>query len=237
MIAEPTLAKPQSAAAHVARTLERLARAISKDHPGRIALVSSFGADAAVLLHLVARIDRATPVIFIDTGKLFGETLRYRDALLAQLGLTDLRTIGPRQGEESQVDPEGILFASDPDRCCHMRKVIPLARALEPFDAWINGRKRFQASSRAMLEPVETADGKTKYNPLFDWTAEDIAGYFADQNLPPHPLVADGFLSIGCMPCSDRTQAGEDPRAGRWRGQTKDECGIHTLAPTSLRDE
>jgi phosphoadenosine phosphosulfate reductase len=226
---------PELAAADRADLLLR--QAIKQDFPGQIALVSSFGADAAVLLHLVATIDPATPVIFIDTGKLFGETLRYRDQLTARLGLTDVRVVGPAALDENAADPDGILWASDPDRCCHFRKVLPLQRALGSVSAWINGRKRFQSASRDALTAVEITDGKTKFNPLFDWSVSDIDSYFERHDLPRHPLVEDGYLSIGCMPCSDRVASGEDPRAGRWRGQAKVECGIHLGAQSPVRDE
>ncbi len=211
-------------------TEDMLAEAIRHEFPGRIAVVSSFGADSAVLLHLVAGIDPGVPVLFLDTDKLFGETRRYRDRLVERLGLTDVRTISPDPIAVAQRDPEGILWARDPDACCALRKVEPLARALEPFDAWINGRKRHQSASRAELEVVEAAEGKVKLNPLADWDPAALAEYFARHDLPPHPLVEDGYRSIGCMPCSDRVADGEDDRAGRWRGSAKIECGIHLPA-------
>jgi len=208
-------------------TEDMLAEAIGREFPGRIAVVSSFGADSAVLLHLVAGIDPGVPVLFLDTDKLFGETRRYRDRLVERLGLTDVRTIGPDPIAVAERDPEGVLWARDPDACCALRKVEPLARALEPFDAWINGRKRHQSASRADLDLIETSDGRVKLNPLADWDPAALAAYFARHDLPPHPLVEDGYRSIGCMPCSDRVADGEDDRAGRWRGMAKIECGIH----------
>ncbi len=208
-------------------TEDMLAEAIRHEFPGRIAVVSSFGADSAVLLHLVAGIDPGVPVLFLDTDKLFGETRRYRDRLVERLGLTDVRTIGPDPIAVAERDPEGVLWARDPDACCALRKVEPLARALEPFDAWINGRKRHQSASRADLDLVESADGRVKLNPLADWDRAALAAYFVRHDLPPHPLVEDGYRSIGCMPCSDRVAEGEDDRAGRWRGMAKIECGIH----------
>ncbi|TWT15856.1 phosphoadenylyl-sulfate reductase [Reyranella sp. CPCC 100927] len=210
-----------------ASTREFLRAAITDTYRGRIALVSSFGTEAAVLLHLVAAIDRATPILFIDTLKLFPETLRYRDLLTARLGLTDVRTIQPDAGRIAQADPDGDLWRRDPDYCCAIRKVEPLERALSGFDAWINGRKRFQGGARATLAPIEHADGRVKLNPLAEWSVEDVDGYFATHYLPRHLLEADGFTSIGCMTCSAPTLPGEDRRAGRWRGQDKTECGIH----------
>jgi phosphoadenosine phosphosulfate reductase len=217
---------------------ELLAEMIRNEFPGRIALVSSFGVEAAVLLHMVASIDPATPVLFLDTGKLFGETLRYRDALIRQLGLREVRTIQPDPARLLAEDPSGTLWRTDPDRCCLMRKVEPLADALAGFEAWINGRKRYHGGARADLPVIEVADGRIKINPLASWTAEHMAAYFAAHDLPPHPLSAEGYLSVGCLPCSDRARPGEAARDGRWRGRGKTECGIHLpSAPSTSRGE
>jgi len=199
---------------------------------GGIALVSSFGAEAAVLLHLVAQIDRRVPVIFVDTGKLFGETLRYRDILVERLGFTDVRSVEPDAVELARRDPDGMLFQRDPDACCALRKVEPLEeRSLEGFSAWINGRKRFQGGLRGSMPVIEEADGRIKVNPLARWSARETKAYFAAYDLPHHPLEADGYRSIGCMPCSAPVRPGEDARAGRWRGRDKSECGIHLARP------
>jgi phosphoadenosine phosphosulfate reductase len=197
---------------------------------GRVGVVSSFGAESAVLLHLVATVDAATPVLFIDTGKLFGETLRYAEKLRGLLGLEDFRLLKPDAVEVTEADPAGDLWRQDPDGCCGVRKVRPLARALEGFDTWITGRKRFQSTARAELSKTEIVDGRLKVNPLAQWSREDLDGYFAAYDLPRHPLEADGFLSIGCFTCTDRVAPGEDPRSGRWRGSGKTECGIHLPA-------
>lgn len=204
-----------------------LAQVMKTEFSGRIALVSSFGAEAAILLHMVATIDPSTPVIFLDTGKLFGETKKYRNQLCNLLGLSDVRSITPLADNEQALDPKGALWASEPNRCCYFRKVLPLQRALEGFDAWITGRKQFQNSDRSSLPFFEMADGRVKVNPLMGWSPEQIEAYFETHNLPPHPLVAEGYPSIGCMPCTDRVAADEDARSGRWRGQNKTECGIH----------
>jgi phosphoadenosine phosphosulfate reductase len=205
-----------------------LAAMIGEEFPGRIALVSSFGAEAAVLLHMVSEIDPATPVVFVNSGKLFGETLRYRDLLVERLGLTDVRTVSPEPERVEQVDPDGVLWYGNPNMCCYIRKVEPLRRALEGFDAWITGRKGFQGGEREGLPVVEAGDdGRIKVNPLAGWEKEALDAYFTDHDLPRHPLEADGFLSIGCMPCTDRVAPGEHARAGRWRGKSKSECGIH----------
>jgi phosphoadenosine phosphosulfate reductase len=194
----------------------------------RIGVVSSFGSESAVLLHLIAQIDPTTPVVFLNTGKLFGETLRYRDRLQDTLGLTDLRNIGPHPSDRARLDPEGRLWSRDTDACCGFRKVLPLRHALEGFDAQITGRKRFQTNARHEMQPVEFFEGRFRFNPLAAWTQADIEAYFAAHDLPRHPLVEDGYPSIGCIPCTRRVAAGESYRDGRWAGLDKDECGIHT---------
>ena len=194
---------------------------------GRVALVSSFGAESAVLLDMAAKVDPAVPVIFIDTGKLFGETLRYRDQLIARLGLQDVRVVGPARQTEASRDRAGNLWLKDPNACCQFRKVEPLKKALAGFPAWISGRKRYQGGERTALPAIEFADDKIKLNPLATWTRAQIQAEFLARDLPRHPLEADGFLSIGCMPCTDKVASGEDVRAGRWRGMVKSECGIH----------
>ncbi len=195
--------------------------------PGRIALVASFGSESAVLLHMVAEIDPATPVLFLDTGKLFGETLRYRDALVERLGLRDVRSIFPEPLTLSEADPDGLLFTRDADRCCLLRKVLPLQRALSGFDAWITGRKGYQSANRRALPCIEADGQRIKINPVIDWTKASVDAYFDRYGLPRHPLEADGFLSIGCMPCTERVAPSGDLRSGRWSGLEKTECGIH----------
>lgn len=194
---------------------------------GQIAAVSSFGTESAVLLHMVASADRATPVVFTDTLKMFPETLAYRDTLVDRLGLLDVRVIQPDATLLAAKDPEGIRHGYDPDGCCDLRKVEPLARGLAPFEAWISGRKGFQAGTRRALPRFEVEDGRLKLNPLADWDKAALDGYFATYDLPRHPLEAEGYLSIGCAPCTSKVKPGEDPRAGRWRGFDKIECGIH----------
>lgn len=195
----------------------------------KIALVSSFGAESAVLLHMAAEIDKSIPVIFIDTRVLFAETLAYRDELVALLGLTNVTTVYPKPELLAKEDPEQFLWADNPDRCCEIRKVLPLADALKGFDAWISGRKRFQAQSRSNLALFESEGGRIKINPLAHWTAHSILSYLETHSLPRHPLVAKNYLSIGCIPCTSPVKPGEDARAGRWRGREKVECGLHTL--------
>lgn len=208
-------------------TLDMLRAVLHDEDMGEIAVVSSFGAESAVLLHLVAQVNPDTRVIFVDTLKLFGETLRYRDQLVALLGLTNVQVVEPDPLALQINDAKGLLWQRDANSCCAIRKVEPLARALKSVDSWISGRKAFQASTRAHVGQFEKVDGKLKINPLAGWSKADLDAYFAQHGLPPHPLVADGYLSIGCMPCTTPVKPGEDARAGRWRGSEKTECGIH----------
>jgi len=207
--------------------LELIQISVRQLYPGRIAVVSSFGAESAILLHLLAQVDRAVPVLFVDTDKLFGETLRYRDKLVRQFGLTDVRTLTPDLARSAELDPKGGLWAKSTNLCCQIRKVEPLAHGVAGFDAWISGRKRFQAATRAAIPLFEAEGGRIKVNPLADWGPRELQAYADLHQLPSHPLVAQGYLSIGCMPCTDPVAPGEDARAGRWRGQEKTECGIH----------
>ena len=208
-----------------ATSLLRLA--IDDLFPGRIALVSSFGADSAVLLHMISGIDKSTPVVFVDTGQHFPETIAYRDRLVESLGLTNIVVAEPEAETLAAEDPEKFLFASDPYRCCEIRKVQPLGKALAPYEAWITGRKSFQSLDRARTPLFEAEGERVKVNPLVGWSAGDLLAYIKQAELPPHPLVAMGFPSIGCLPCTSAVRPGEDGRAGRWRGKGKTECGIH----------
>ncbi|SFK44328.1 phosphoadenylyl-sulfate reductase [Methylocapsa palsarum] len=207
---------------------EIIRRAIEEFFPGKIALVSSFGAESSVLLHMVSQIDKSAPVLFIDTKVLFPETLDYCDRLVAHLDLRNVKVIRPDELRLAEQDPEDFLWSSDPDRCCEIRKVEPLAKALEGYDAWITGRKRFQAQTRASLPLFENDEGRVKINPLAGWTASALLSYIDVNGLPRHPLVAKNFPSIGCIPCTSPVKPGEDSRAGRWRGRGKLECGLHS---------
>ncbi len=205
-----------------------LLRALAvREFPGRIAVVSSFGAESAVLLALVAEADPRIPVIFLETGKHFEATRRYRDRLIETLGLEDVRLVLPEARHVANLDPAGTLWQSDPDGCCRLRKVAPLGRALAGWGAWVTGRKRYQGNGRSALPTFEAVDGKVKVNPLAAWPKARIEAAFAARKLPRHPLEAEGYLSIGCAPCSCPVAAGEPLRAGRWAGCGKTECGIH----------
>lgn len=207
---------------------QALRRAI-EDYKGEIALVSSLGVDSAVLLHMVAQVDKSLPVIFLDTGKHFRETLHYRDMLVSDLGLTGFKNITPDRANVKTEDPNGDLHASDPDACCDLRKVRPLDSSISGYAARITGRKRYQTRDRANMPILETEGRQAKVNPLAYWTAKDVTTYMRKHDLPPHPLLSLGFLSIGCQPCTTRVTEGEDPRAGRWRSNEKTECGIHYI--------
>jgi len=214
--------------ARYAHTRDVLRKALAEKEHGEIAVVSSFGSESAVLLHLVAEANPATPVIFIDTRMLFEETLAYKEELVRQLGLTDVRTVSPDGKVIRDTDPFGRLHMSDPDACCAFRKTHVLSEALSGFDGWVTGRKRFQAVTRhnvGLYEP--SSDGKLKINPLAYWSKADIDAHFAAFDLPQHPLIEHGYLSIGCASCTSPVAKGEDARAGRWRGLEKTECGIH----------
>jgi phosphoadenosine phosphosulfate reductase len=205
-----------------------LLRAVLGEHMlGDAALVSSFGAESAALLHLVASIDPRVPVLFLDTGKHFPETLAYRDLLAGRLGL-NLQIVHPDPEQLQARDATNLRWSYDPDGCCEIRKVLPLEKAMARFDASITGRKAFQASTRNALPRFEVDGERLKFNPLADWTPDDIQAYFVEHGLPQHPLVEQGYLSIGCAPCTSIVKPGEDPRSGRWSGWDKTECGIHT---------
>jgi len=212
-------------------TQEMLRAVFEGSLAGDVATVSSFGAESIVLLHLLAKVDPNMPVLFLDTGKHFADTLAYRDEVVKRLGLTNLQILTPDEADLKAKDDTGLRWSYDPDGCCEIRKVKPLEKALANFDASFTGRKSFQSETRANLPrfEIDTSDaqGRLKINPLIDWSAEDIAAYVEEHGLPRHPLVERGFPSIGCEPCTHKVAPGEDPRSGRWKGWDKTECGIH----------
>ncbi len=216
-----------------------LSQMLEENPDSKIAVVSSFGSNSVVLLHLVASVDPSLPVLFIDTGRLFGQTLQYRDQLASELGLTNIRSIGPQTNHVHERDPAGALWVVDSNACCALRKVEPFAKALEGVDIWISGRKRYQGASRTSLPLFEAEGTRLKINPLANWTSGDIDIYRNAFDLPQHPLVEKGYRSIGCEPCTTPVKDGEDERAGRWRGAGKTECGIHlpVLNPGLLSEE
>ena len=212
-------------------TREMLRAVIAEKLAGRIGVVSSFGAESAILLHMVAQIDPSIPVVFLETHKHFPETVAYRDELASRLGLTNLVIVEPDPVRLTERDANGLRWSFDPDGCCEIRKVEPLARTMAQFDATITGRKGFQSATRAGLPrfEVDRSDvaGRLKLNPLANWSKDELDAYVAEHDLPAHPLVAQGYPSIGCSPCTSKVAVGEDPRAGRWKGWYKTECGIH----------
>lgn len=206
---------------------EVIAASLTLFDPKKIAVVSSFGAESAVLLHMVSKQDPDVPVVFIDTGRHFRETIAYRDRLRDVLGLTDLRVIHPPAEQLQTEDPQGTLHAGKPDRCCHIRKVVPMRDVTSGFNAWFTGRKRYQARTRSGLPFVELVDGKMRVNPLAGMSETDISDYFVRHDLPIHPLALVGYPSIGCEPCTSPA-TNRDKRSGRWAGISKTECGIHS---------
>jgi phosphoadenosine phosphosulfate reductase len=214
------------ASADPAKVIEKAIEAVPA---GRLAIVSSFGTESAVLLKYVADVDSSLPVLFLDTGMLFEETLDYRDRLVDFLGLTDVRSLKPQTELVARRDPTRDLWLRDTDSCCHIRKVRPLSDALGAFDGWVNGRKRFQGDARADIAHAETDGRLLKFNPLAALTRKDIDQVFEMEQLPRHPLEKMGFSSVGCMPCTSRTLDGEESRAGRWRNSGRTECGIHSI--------
>ena len=231
----PTLAARLDAElrhAHPATVLESAVEAFGD----KLALVSSFGAESAVLLHMISKIKPDVPVLFLDTGMLFGQTLDYRKNLAAKLGLTDVRDLRPAYNDLAVADPNAKLWQTDTDACCEVRKVIPLDKALVEFDAWITGRKRFQGGERTGLEFFQPEPPlRLRVNPLAHWRPQDVVDYMDENALPRHPLVARGYPSIGCEPCTRAIKPGEPERAGRWwwENDEKRECGLHVAEATA----
>jgi phosphoadenosine phosphosulfate reductase len=201
------------------------------------ALTCSFQHEGVVLAHMLQSIAPETPIVFINTGYHFPETLAYRDLLVRSYRF-NLVEVGPAQTKEEVARAHGPeLFRHDPDRCCEINKVEPLRRALRGVRAWINGRRRDQASTRQTLPILEELpNGMVKINPLLRWTSKDTYEYMSRHGIPLNPLFEKGYTSIGCAPCTRPVLAGEDERAGRWAGRDKTECGIHTAFNDPGRD-
>lgn len=219
---------------------EMLKTLFREDSLGEVAVVSSFGTESAVLLHLVAEADPSIPVTFVDTLRMFPETLAYRETLVGLLGFKNTRVVQPNADVLAEKDANELRWSYDPDGCCEIRKVEPLSRAKKGLNSWISGRKAFQSSTRQNLPRFEVEDGRLKINPLGDWVKDDLEAYFEEHDLPRHPLEEQGYLSVGCAPCTSKVLPGEDPRAGRWRGWDKTECGIHedvTPLPVAGEDD
>jgi phosphoadenosine phosphosulfate reductase len=194
----------------------------------RLAVAASM--QDTTMSHLVGSALPGVDVLFLDTGYHFAETLQTRDRVSRLLPVTVVN-VTPRQTvaeQDAEFGPR--LHERDPDLCCFLRKVDPLASALEGYDAWVSGLRRIEAPSRANAPVVgwDATHGKVKVNPIARWTDEDVARYQVEHGLPQHPLIAQGYPSIGCEPCTRRVAPGADPRSGRWQGQGKTECGIHS---------
>lgn len=202
---------------------------LNQNHLGNTAAVSSFGAESSVLLHLIANSAPASPILFLDTGKHFSETLVYQKQLSDKLGLTNIKILRPESTASERKDPQGILWQNDQSACCELRKVIPLRESLEGYDSWISGRKSHQNDIRAPLKLFERSGDHIKINPLANWSSERLSSYAKTHELLAHPLISQGYASIGCAPCTTPVREGEDPRAGRWRDTDKTECGIHIV--------
>jgi phosphoadenosine phosphosulfate reductase len=201
-------------------------QAVVEEFPGRVALLSSFGSEAALSLALLAKVAPATPVLFLDTGMHFPQTLDYRQDLAKRLGLTDVRDLRP--AADDPRDPKNDLWRTDPDACCGIRKVEPLDAVLPGVDVLVTGRKRFHGAGRAKLPLFEEIDGVLRLNILVSLDPAELERRFTESGLPRHPLHDGGFTSIGCWPCTRPAEADDDNvRAGRWAGSQKTECGIH----------
>jgi len=210
---------------------------ILEEFESKIAVASSFGSESVIMLDLVAQIAPATPVIFLDTEKLFIETIAHREEVVKKLGLTNVRVMRPRASDLRLHDSNRDLWAHNPNLCCHILCVLPLERALDSFYAWVTGRKVYHGGERSKLKAIEATDGKVKINPLLKWSYKRIEAAFEKRGLPRHPLVAQGYTSIGCLPCTRRVSANDSVRAGRWYGSQKTECGIHLGREDSIVDE
>lgn len=190
---------------------------------------SSFQTHSIVLLHLLSRIDQSIPVYCLNTGFLFPETMAYKDQLAEEFGLNMIE-IKPDVPKSLQKDSEGkLLFASDPDRCCHYNKVQPMDRLLSDYDIWINGIRRDQNANRAKMKVEEKSKFDTvRFHPMLEWTNKMIFDYIREYKLPKHPLEVQGYSSIGCEPCTRKPSLEMMEREARWYGMNKTECGLHT---------
>lgn len=214
-----------------------LAALLADPRLGRFALLSSFGAESVVMIHLVTSLARETPVLFLDTGQHFPETLDYVQHVKEALSL-NLKIIQPDTELTSSEDPDKTLHQSNPNQCCMLRKSLPLGDALQGYDSWFTGRKRFHGGLRSFMPVIERDGQHLKINPLARWTKKRVEQYFYEHDLPRHPLERFGFASIGCAPCTVPIEAGQGLREGRWADMpSKFECGIH-LGPdgTLIRD-
>ena len=193
----------------------------------KIAYVCSFGTESAIILDLISKIDKDLPVIMLNTHFLFKETIEYKNELLKLLGLKNYREVFPDEKMLNKYDVDNNLWKKNQDKCCNLRKVVPLEKSLNEFESWISGRKSYHLGDRQNLKAFELINNKIVVNPLFNSTKKFIEDYFLLNNLPRHPLFEQGYLSIGCSHCTVKAKNILDPRQGRWSDKTKTECGIH----------
>ena len=214
-------------AKYIGKSPEQIISLAINDFGQRIVYVSSFGTESAIVLHMISKIDKFLPILLLNTHFLFDETLEYKNKLLEKLSLRNFKEIFPDQNTLNNKDFENKLWDINPDKCCEIRKVLPLKKELQFFDAWISGRKSYQSSERRALNVVEFQNNKAVINPLVNFSQKDVEEYFLSYDLPRHPLLSQGYLSIGCKPCTSKCSNVNDMRSGRWINQNKTECGIH----------
>lgn len=203
-----------------------------KQFAGKIALTSSFGPESGTLLHMVSEIDKSVPVLFLETGYHFPETLEYKKKLTDRFGLTQVLDLKADTERKKKVVEEyqGVPYEKNPDLCCQINKVEPLDAALKNYSAWMSGIRRRQTDFRKSIRIIEEYEGGIyKISPLANFTSREAWWYLKEHQIPQHPLYEKGYLSIGCWPCTRPVQEGDDERSGRWAGKAKKECGIHTF--------
>ena len=206
---------------------EILYESINKFFFKKIVYVCSFGAESAVILHLISNISKDFPVIFLNTGKLFDETLNYRNDLIKLFNLTNIIEIYPEKFDLTKHDANEVLWKADHNKCCEIRKVNPLKKALKPYTTWISGRKGYHSNERREKKVLEIVNSKFVLSPLINWSQNKITEYFESFNIPKHPLYKKGYLSIGCRNCTVTSSDSNNVRSGRWSNTKKTECGIH----------
>ena len=218
---------------------EIIAWAVREFSP-RLAMTSSFGPESGALLHMVSRIDPSIPVLFLETGYHFSETLEYKNLLVKLFGLTNVIDLKANPEKKAKVVAEyqGVPYERNPDLCCHINKVEPLDVALKNYKAWMSGIRRHQTDFRKSIRIIEEYEGGIyKISPLANFTSRDSWWYLKEHNIPQHPLFEKGYFSIGCWPCTKPVQSGDDERSGRWAGKAKKECGIHTFKEVKSKEE
>lgn len=221
---------------------EIIAWAVHEFSP-RLAMSSSFGPESGVLLHMVSRIDPSIPVLFLETGYHFPETLQYKEELVRLLKLKNVIDLkaDPKRKAQVVAQYEGVPYEKNPDLCCQINKVEPMDLAIKDYDAWMSGIRRnqtdFRKSIRIFEEYKRGNNELYKISPLASLTSREMWWYLKEHNIPKHPLYDKGYLSVGCWPCTKPVQPGDDERSGRWAGKAKTECGIHTFMEVKEEEE